>query len=330
MFDQPDDPDLTPRSCWRESALLISLLQALPNLEHLSFFADQSDDSTLVLAFATLIPHPSLHLTPPSFLPSTQPEVTLSGRSSPYPLVQTSSPLPLASRIRSFGWRQRSKPPTGYEEFSTASTFVSTFHLIRHAHRLEYLVLDADMDKIRSLDITNLLAELRRRKAPTGEALRPCALTLCGPIKEWGQNAKGVLESLVKESGGHVGELFLDRPLAKSTERHVVDREIFVSRPVSARSKLTSKLDILSPLQELPLLRLLQVGSYCFPRGTQVDIARRLAVMLPTLRALAVNGDDNDTTWWGIWREEGAISIHPLAEGDLKKLEGESRDFVID
>jgi hypothetical protein len=225
MFDQPDDPDLTPRSCWRESALLIALLQALPNLEHLSFFADQSDDSTLALAFATLIPHPSVHpIPPPSRL-----EATISGRSSPFNPIHSSEPLPLASRIRSFGWRQRSKPPTGYEEFSTASTFVSTLHLIRHAHELEYLVLDADMDKIRSLDITILLAELRQRKAPTGEALRPCALTLCGPIKEWAGGAKGVLEALVKESGGYIGELFLDRPLAKSTERHKVDPEVFVS-----------------------------------------------------------------------------------------------------
>lgn len=228
MFDQPDDPDLTPRSCWRESALLISLLQALPNLEHLSFFADQSDDSTLVLAFATLIPHPSLHPTPPSTQAS-RPETSISRRSSPFTPIHTSAPLPLASRIRSFGWRQRSKPPTGYEEFSTASTFVSTLHLIRHAHKLEYLVLDADMDKIRSLDITILLAELKQRKAPTGEPLRPCALTLCGPIKEWAQDAKGVLSALVKESGGHVGELFLDRPLAKSTERHIVDIDTFVS-----------------------------------------------------------------------------------------------------
>lgn len=233
MFDQPDDPDLTPRSCWRESALLISLLQSLPNLEHLSFFADQSDDSTLVLAFATLIPHPSLHPTPPPTQNPSRRENTISGRSSPSILINPSSPLPLTSRIRSFGWRQRSKPPLGYEDFSTASTFVSTFHLIRHAHRLEYLVLDADMDKIRSLDITILLAELRRRKAPTGEALRPCALTLCGPIKEWAQDAKGVLEALVRESGGHVGELFLDRPLAKSTERHIVDPEVFVSHPKS-------------------------------------------------------------------------------------------------
>jgi hypothetical protein len=231
MFDHPDDPDLTPRSCWRESAVLISLLQALPNLEHLSFFADQSDDSTLVLAFATLIPHPSLHPTPPSTQsPTRRPEVTSSTRTSTLTALQPSSPLPLASRIRSFGWRQRSTPPSGYAQFSTASTFVSTFHLIRHAHRLEYLVLDADMDHIQSLDITILLAELRQRKAPSGETLKPCALTLCGPIKQWAQGAKGVLESLVKESGGHIGELFLDRPLAKSTERHEIDAESFVSQ----------------------------------------------------------------------------------------------------
>jgi hypothetical protein len=84
----------------------------------------------------------------------------------------------------------------------------------------------------------------------------------------------------------------------------------------------------MSPLQDLPLLRLLQVGSYCFSREIQIDLARRLAVMLPTLRALAVNGDDNDTTWWGIWREERGIVIRPLAEGDLRTLEGDTQDFV--
>jgi len=224
MFDQPDDPDLTPRSCWRESAILISLLQALPNLEHLSFFADQSDDSTLALAFATLIPHPSLHPIPP---PTNHSDRNPSNRSSPFTPAR-SSPLPLDARIRSFGWRQRSKPPTGYEQFSTSSTFVSTLHLVRHAHKLEYLVLDADMDCIRSSDITVLLSELRRRKAPPGEALKPCALTLCGPIREWAHEAKAVLELLVKESGGHVGELFLDRPLAKSTGRHKIEPEAFV------------------------------------------------------------------------------------------------------
>jgi hypothetical protein len=50
--------------------------------------------------------------------------------------------------------------------------------------------------------------------------------------------------------------------------------------------------------------------------------------MLPTLRALAVNGDDNDTTWWGIWRTTGAIDVRPLVEGDLRKLETGPRDFV--
>jgi hypothetical protein len=249
MFDQPDDPDLTPRSCWRESALLISLLQSLPNLEHLSFFADQSDDSTLVLAFATLIPHPSLHPTPPPTKPGE------SSRSSPFAILDSSEPIPLATRIRSFGWRQRSKPPPGYSEFSTASTFVSTLHLIRHAHQLEYLVLDADMDNIRSKDITIVLTELRRRKAPAGEALRPCALTLCGPIKEWAQGGKGVLERLVKDSGGHIGELFLDRPLAKSTGRHTVELDAFVSpflTPSPSRSMVDGAARPLIPIEGSP------------------------------------------------------------------------------
>jgi hypothetical protein len=243
------DPDPTPRSCWRESAFLIALLQALPNLEHLSFFADQSDDSTLVLMFATLIPHPSLHPIPPptSYLSSSNGTPIPKSRSTrhrhrslasgsttpttpgPSIISKQSTPLPLASRIRSFGWRQRSKPPEGYHAFSTASTFVSTLHLMRHAHNLEYLVLDADMDNIRLSDMTIVLSELRRRKAPPGEKLQPYALTLCGPIVGWTGGGEGLLEKMVEESGGYIGELFLDRPLEKRAERYITNEDDFVS-----------------------------------------------------------------------------------------------------
>jgi hypothetical protein len=81
-------------------------------------------------------------------------------------------------------------------------------------------------------------------------------------------------------------------------------------------------------LRDLPLLRLLQVGSYCFSKESQVDLTTKIAILLPTLKALAVNGDDNDTTWWGIWRDAQAIEIRPLAEGDLRKLESGMNDYV--
>lgn len=232
MFDQPDDT--SPRSCWRESALLIRLLQCLPNLEHLSFFADQSDDSTLALTFATLIPHPSLHPVPPP-LPLTTPSV--SRTQTPTPNVHAgrdatpppAAPLSLATRIRSFGWRQRSKPPVGYHDFSTASTFVSIIHLLRHAHRLTYLVLDADMDLIRPTDLSVVLKELHMRKHPSGETALPFSLIICGPIKGWEREGKEILEMIAQESGGSVCELFIDRPLVKSTTNYLIDQEAFVS-----------------------------------------------------------------------------------------------------
>jgi hypothetical protein len=100
---------------------------------------------------------------------------------------------------------------------------------MRHAHNLEYLVLDADMDKIRTSDITIVLSELRQRKAPPGERLKPYALTLCGPFLGWASDGKEVLAEMANSSGGYIGELFLDRPLEKSTERYIIDRDDFVS-----------------------------------------------------------------------------------------------------
>lgn len=245
MFDQPEDE--LPRSCWRESALLIGLLQCLPHLEHLSFFADQSDDSTLALLFATLIPHPSSHPIPPPlpYTPSASrvqtPHVVRTITPPPRSSLSSSiththaqpqtqvPPLPLAARIKSFGWRQRSKPPLGYHDFSTASTFVSTLHLLRHAHRLTYLVLDADMDMIRPSDLVVILKELYRRKYPHGETALPFSLILCGPIRGWEREGREVLEMIAQESGGSVCELFIDRPLVKSTTKHIIDTDAFVS-----------------------------------------------------------------------------------------------------
>jgi hypothetical protein len=83
-------------------------------------------------------------------------------------------------------------------------------------------------------------------------------------------------------------------------------------------------MELLSPLRDLPDLRLLQIGSYCFPREVQVGIASQLASTMPNLRALALNGMDNDTSWWGIWRSGGGavvVDVRPLVDGDLRVLE---------
>lgn len=104
------------------------------------------------------------------------------------------------------------------------------------------------------------------------------------------------------------------------------------------------QLDLLSPLHDLPALRLLQVGSYTFAPSVQIEIARIIAQFLPSLNVLGLNGQDNDTTWWGIWRDGGGegdvdgedrgeeqavsgavphshIRVLPLSEGDLRRLE---------
>lgn len=93
---------------------------------------------------------------------------------------------------------------------------------------------------------------------------------------------------------------------------------------------------MLSPLHDLPSLRLLQVGSYTFAPAVQVEIAKTIAQFLPNLNVLGLNGQDNDTTWWGIWRDGNRLSdaggagrvsgdkdvkVLPLSEGDLRILE---------
>jgi hypothetical protein len=52
-----------------------------------------------------------------------------------------------------------------------------------------------------------------------------------------------------------------------------------------------------------------------------MGIACELAMTMPSLRALALNGMDNDTSWWGIWKTGRGLSVRPLADGDLRELE---------
>ena len=225
MFDHDEwEPDHGPptlgrrgRSCWSESTLLLNLINSLPCLHHMSFFADASDDSTLALLFAALIPHPSSHSIPPPTVPSSPCMLSAVSGYSP--------PLPLTARLRSFGWRQRAPPPHGLRSFSQSSTFVSTLHLLRHAHRLSFLVLDADLDEMHKEDILTACKELALREAPIGEPAEKVSLMLCGPIKGW---SRGFLTDLVETFHG-VKELFIDKPLRKSTVAHETTIEAFVS-----------------------------------------------------------------------------------------------------
>lgn len=202
------------RSCWVESTLLTNLIKSLPSLNHISFFADASDDSTLALLFSSLITHPSSHSVPPPTCPSSP--SNRSSSSGYIPSENTVQPVPFASRIHSFGWRQRASPPQGTQAFSQASTFVSTLHLIRHAHRLGFLVLDADLDEMYKEDILIACKELALREPPLGEAAERVSLMLCGPIRGW---SRGFLAELAGTFEG-IKELFIDRPLRKSTIAH--------------------------------------------------------------------------------------------------------------
>ena len=209
-----------------ESTLLTNLIKSLPSLNHISFFADASDDSTLALLFASLITHPSSHPVPPPTCPSS-PSIR-SSASGYHPAEHSAEnsalPVPFASRIHSFGWRQRASPPKGTQAFSQASTFVSTLHLVRHAHRLGFLVLDADLDEMYKEDILIACKELALREPPLGEVAEKVSLMLCGPIRGWSR------EFLAELAGTFEGikELFVDRPLRKSTIAHETN-EGFVS-----------------------------------------------------------------------------------------------------
>lgn len=227
-----------PRTCWSESALLVKMINALPSLQHISFFADASDDSTLSLFFASLIEHPSLHMAPPPTEPSSPSAFSNASSQDAFAEQEIAQPrqgrriVPIMSRLRSFGWRQRAAPPEGLRTFSQASTFVSTLHIIRHAHRLSFLVLDADLDEMYSEDILVVANELALREPPVGEETEKVSLMLCGPIRGW---EDGFLNGLVATFTG-IKELFLDRPLKKQKAAHGTNFEAFVSMLEQARN----------------------------------------------------------------------------------------------
>lgn len=299
-----DDDTANPRSCWAESALLARAINALTNLQHLSFFADASDDSTLALLFASLIPRddhlPAAHAI--RARAQSQPPDVFTQPSSPLATLFAPSPsTPLADRLLSFGWRQRASPPSDLRSFAQTSTFASTLHVLRHAANLSFLVLDADMDEMHAADIVAAVRELAARQTLAGAPTR-VSLMLCGPISGW----DGFL-SLLVDSFGDIKELFVDRPL-KKTIRANTDEDEFVAR--------------LEPLSQLDHLTLVQVGSYTFSLDAQRNIARRLAIAVPTLLIVGLLAPEGDTCWWGVWRsDEGDIFIRPMGDGHLRRLE---------
>lgn len=299
-----DDDTPTPRSCWAESALLARAINALINLQHLSFFADASDDSTLSLLFASLIPHDD-HLPPAHRFEraQTQPPDFGTAPSSPLLAPLTTTVTPLADRLLSFGWRQRAAPPSDLRSFAQTSTFVATLHVLRHARNLSFLVLDADMDEMHAADIVAATRELAARQAHPAQRV---SLMLCGPIAGW----EGFLP-LLTESFTDIKELFIDRPL-KKTIRATTDEDDFVRR--------------LAPLSALTHLQLVQVGSYTFPLDAQRSIAGRLAASVPSLIVVGLLAPEGDTCWWGVWRSDaGDIFIRPMGDGHLRMLEESAR-----
>lgn len=102
---------------------------------------------------------------------------------------------------------------------------MSTLHLLRHAHRLSFLVLDADLDEIYKEDVLVACKELALREPPLGEEPAKVSLMLCGPIHGWDRT---FLEDLGKAYSG-IKELFLDRPLRKSAVPQETTFEEFVS-----------------------------------------------------------------------------------------------------
>ncbi|WWC87408.1 uncharacterized protein L201_002297 [Kwoniella dendrophila CBS 6074] len=327
--------NLKPRTCWAESSLLTSLFNSLPNLNHCSFFADASDDSTLALLFSSLIPHPSLHAIPPTVISNSPSALsTISGSGSlsgnnNYRYQPLTTWVPLTHRLKSFGWRQRAAPPNNFRQFSQSSTFVSTLHLIRHSHNLSFLVLDADLDEMTISDILSPLKELSLRRPPIGEKNQLITLLLCGPLKNWEDQDNNFLESLVHTYDG-IKELFIDRPLKKSTEVRETNFDDFAK--------------ILEPLSALPYLRLLQVGSYTFTTALQSEIVQHLSRIIPSLLVVGLLGEEGETVWWGIWRRatmrglkysnEGEYDeyldtrIKFLGDGDLRILENENEDWI--
>ncbi|KAE8543357.1 hypothetical protein D1P53_000062 [Cryptococcus gattii VGV] len=314
MFDNTSDQfikqnnmigTLRPRSCWSESTFLETLINSLPQLEHLCFFADVSDDPTLVLLFSKLIPIPSSYLSQPA-------PTSLDSLSSSH--LQHAPPRhihkPFSLRLRSFSWRLRAPPPSTFRKFARSSTFVSIHHLVRHTPNLEFLVLDADMDYTASPDILAVLEQLAERDKWAESRPPKLSLMLCGPILGWGDI---FLKDLVK-AYSNIKELFIDRPL---TSPLVLDQ-------VGALDFLVG--DLL-PLSCLPHLQILQIGSYQIPSDSNTQrifhVTCLLSRYIPSLRIFGVLDPSGETVWGGIWPETLRTAVGTrAAEASMDEAEG--------
>ncbi|CAK9786865.1 hypothetical protein CC85DRAFT_331410 [Cutaneotrichosporon oleaginosum] len=116
------------RSCWEESALLVRVLRALPNLAHFVLFSGVTDETTLALLFAELIPRDGAL-----------------GSSS-----HAATTFP--SRLRSLQWSPLSYHWPEERTFPSTLDFASLHHLLTHADNLDTLLLGAD-DELRSFDV---------------------------------------------------------------------------------------------------------------------------------------------------------------------------------
>jgi hypothetical protein len=146
-----------------EVKALQDLTAALPGLEHLSFFADGSDDITLSLFFGT-------------------------ERIRRY----------IGPRLKSFGWRARSETPQEARSFSATSMFISFSDFLRNCNRLGCIVLDcnAEVMGMSAQDLELVLSSLqdRRLEVMQNDGLRygrsdrghpALTLMLCGLMSRW-------------------------------------------------------------------------------------------------------------------------------------------------
>ncbi|UOH82149.1 hypothetical protein LQV05_004842 [Cryptococcus neoformans] len=317
MFDNSSDQlikqnkmvgTVRPRSCWSELAFLETLINSLPQLEHLCFFADVSDESTLVLLFSKLIPTPPSYISPPTPTSLDSPSSHL--HRAPIKHIHK----PFAQRLRSFSWRLRAPPPSTFREFARSSTFVSIHHLVRHTPNLDFLVLDADMDYTASPDILAVLGQMAQRDKWAENKPPKLSLMLCGPILAWGDL---FLQDLVKVYS-NIKELFIDRPL---TSPLVLDQ-------VGAPDFLVG--DLL-PLSHLPHLQTLQIGSYQIPSDNKqqhiLHVTRLLSRYIPSLRIFGVLDTSGETVWGGIWPKTLRMGAGAaIAEGNVGEEGGGKMD----
>lgn len=137
-------------------------MSKLPSLEHLSFFADGSDDLSLALFFYK----PDVHH--------------------------------LGTRLRSFGWRARSETPFESRVFANSSMFISFSEFFKGCPRLGCVVLDSNAETISmsTSDLDLVMTSLQKRRIEVAsdqrcgieveETLPPkLTLMLLGRMNQW-------------------------------------------------------------------------------------------------------------------------------------------------